>query len=198
VRLSDSGLAETLREAASVRLALSIPALAAPTFVAALFGDRVQNVFLIGGRTLAVVELIVTSEDPFLLGRSLSATARDFRFLVVGFTPAEPETTTQNGSPRLAAGDRLTAILELHDLERLLRREEPLRGFAVEIESFPLPTRGWVAQLLRVTQGLSAEAAEAALSQLPLCLQKDLTRGEAEEWLAQLQREKVTAVIRAA
>lgn len=196
VRLSDSGLAETLREAANVRLALSIPALVAPAFVAALFGDRVQNIFLIGGRTLAVVELLVAAEDPFLVGRSLHAAARDFRFLVVQFTPADATTTVPASSPRLAAGDRLTAILELHNLERLLRREEPPHGFAVEIEEFPLPTRGWVAQLVRVTQGLSAEAAEEALNHLPLCLQKNLTRGEAEELLAQLRREEVAAVVR--
>src|SRR5262245_3506519 len=41
VRLSDPQLADALRDAANVRLALSIPALAAPAFVAALFGDRV-------------------------------------------------------------------------------------------------------------------------------------------------------------
>src|SRR5262249_41620408 len=96
VRLSDTSLANTLREAASIRLALSIPALAAPAFVAALFGDRVQNVFLVSGRTLAAVDLVVTADDPFFIDRALGALAFDFRFLLVGFVPANGETKTQS------------------------------------------------------------------------------------------------------
>src|SRR5262249_60689541 len=58
VRLSDPHLAQTLRESANVRLALSLPAMAAPAFVAALFGDRVQGVLPVGGRTPIVGELV--------------------------------------------------------------------------------------------------------------------------------------------
>ncbi|HEV3444182.1 MAG TPA: NAD-binding protein, partial [Gemmataceae bacterium] len=41
LNMTDPQLAQMLRESANVRLALSIPALAAPAFVAALFGERV-------------------------------------------------------------------------------------------------------------------------------------------------------------
>ena len=57
VRLADTHLAQTLREAANVRLALSTSALAAPAFFAALYGDRVQNIFLIEGQVLAVLDV---------------------------------------------------------------------------------------------------------------------------------------------
>ena len=63
VRLSDPHLAQTLRESANVRLALSLPAMAAPAFVAALFGDRVQGVFRVGSRLLMVVELAVQARE---------------------------------------------------------------------------------------------------------------------------------------
>lgn len=196
VRLSDTSLAETLREAAGIRLALSIPALAAPAFVAALFGDRVQSVFLFAGRTLVAVDLVVAEQDSLFLGRPLQALARDYRFLVAGYFPADKALTGQGTSPRLAAGDRLTVIMELPDLERLLRREDLPHQFAVEVHGFPLPTRSWVAQLLRARQGLGPEAAEEALNHLPICLESGLTRGEAEELLALLRREKVLAEMR--
>ena len=38
--------------------------LASASFVAALFGDRVQAVFRVGGRLLMVVELAVQAGDP--------------------------------------------------------------------------------------------------------------------------------------
>src|SRR5262249_34974090 len=47
IHLTDPSLAQTMREAANVRLALSIPSLAAPAFIAALFGDRAQSVLMI-------------------------------------------------------------------------------------------------------------------------------------------------------
>jgi Trk K+ transport system NAD-binding subunit len=63
LRLYDTNLAQTLREAANIRLALSIPALAAPAFVAALFGDQVSTIFLVCGRLLAVQEIGVHEND---------------------------------------------------------------------------------------------------------------------------------------
>src|SRR5262249_19629125 len=63
VRLSDPQLAETLREAADVRLALSVPVLSAPAFVGALFGDWVQSVFLIGSRLLTAIDITVGPAD---------------------------------------------------------------------------------------------------------------------------------------
>ena len=55
---SDPHLAQLLRDAANVRLAVSVPTLAAPAFVAALYGDRVQSVFLVRdrGHALSIAE----------------------------------------------------------------------------------------------------------------------------------------------
>src|SRR5262245_43655522 len=50
VRLGDSVLAETARTAAGVRMAVSLPELAAPAFVAGLLGDRVLSMFVVSGR----------------------------------------------------------------------------------------------------------------------------------------------------
>ena len=62
--LSDPQLAQMLRDAANVRLAVSVPALAAPAFVAGLFGDRVLSVFLVRDRLLAVIDLVIQDDDP--------------------------------------------------------------------------------------------------------------------------------------
>ncbi len=76
---SDPQLAQMLRDGANVRLAVSVPVLAAPAFVAGLFGDRVQSVFLIGGRLLAVIDLVVGEQDTVLKGRLVRQVAADNR-----------------------------------------------------------------------------------------------------------------------
>jgi Trk K+ transport system NAD-binding subunit len=195
VRLSDPYLAQTLREAANVRLALSTSALAAPAFLAALFGDRVQNIFLVGGRVLAVVELVVQANDPYLDGQAVRALAIDYCLLPVVLVGSD-STPRQPGNQRLGAGDQLTALLTLPDLVRLLRRERVPNDWAVDVTSFPLPARGWVASLLRTQRQLSPEAAEQALDQLPVCLGRDLTRGQAEDLLALCRRERVLGALR--
>lgn len=126
VRLADPALAQTLRETANIRFAVSIPALAAPAFAAAAFGDRVQSVFMVGTRLLAAVELVVDRDDPRSLeGQSVRALAAGYRLLPVCLA-------SENGSSRqpileqtLGYGDRLTFIAALPDLERLLRHEPP-------------------------------------------------------------------------
>jgi Trk K+ transport system NAD-binding subunit len=125
VRLSDAELAETLREAANVRLALSVPGLAAPAFVAALLGDRVQCVVRIGGRLLMVVEVAVPEGDERLEGQSVAAVAAEFDLVPVALVGADGEIRSRPMDLRLAAGDRLTAVAGLAALERLFRRERP-------------------------------------------------------------------------
>jgi hypothetical protein len=130
VRLSDARLAQTLRDAANVRLALSIADLAAPAFVAALFGDRVQNIFLVGGRVLAAVELVVQGGDASLVGRSVHDLADAFRLLPITLVPQGGGTSDSTLERRLAPGDRLTALAALPDLARFLRRESVLTAAA--------------------------------------------------------------------
>lgn len=128
LRLSDPQLAQTLRDAANVQLALSIPTLAAPAFVAALFGDRVQSVFLVGERLLGVVDLTIQPQDANLIEQPLGATAADYRFVPVAVLASYGKALPHTLESRLEAGNRLIAIIGLSDLQRLLRREPTSEG----------------------------------------------------------------------
>jgi Trk K+ transport system NAD-binding subunit len=196
MRLSDPNLANMLREATSVDLALSVADLAAPAFVAALFGDRVLNVFLVGDRLLAVVDMLITANDTHLVDQTVRALAVDYRVLpVLVLRPdGTPERNTLTG--RLSAGGRLVGVLELANLERFARRQPVPREFAVDVTGFTMPARGWVTLLLRTQRGLSQEEAENALNQLPVLAGTNLTRGQAEDLLAMLYRERVNGQLR--
>jgi Trk K+ transport system NAD-binding subunit len=123
VHLSDPTLAQMLREAAGVRLALSIPHLAAPAFVAALFGDRVQSVFMAEGRLLAAVDLRVTDRDDSLCGQQVRDIATTYRLLPIAVLDRNGAIAPCAIDCCLQAGSRLIAISALPDLERLLRRD---------------------------------------------------------------------------
>jgi Trk K+ transport system NAD-binding subunit len=193
VRLSDAQLAETLREGANVRLALSVPGLAAPAFVAALLGDRVQCVLRVDGRLLMVIELTVPAGDAILDGQSVRAVAVDYGLVPVAVTGTDGALVEQPLTRRLAAGDRVTAVAALADLERLLRRERRPMEWAVEITSFPLSARSHLSLVVRAKLGLTAEEAEQRLNGLPLVLERGLTRGQGEDLLARLGLERVGA-----
>lgn len=120
VRLTEPQFAQALREAGDIKYAVSVPALAAPAFAAALFGDRVQTLITAAGRTLVVVDFTVQENDPFLAGKALGAAGAEYRFLPVSLNGRDPAALSDEV---LKPGDRLTAVAELPDLERLLRRE---------------------------------------------------------------------------
>jgi Trk K+ transport system NAD-binding subunit len=123
VRLTDTGLAETLRHAANVRLAVSIPELAAPAFVARLFGDRVRSIFLVRGRLMAVFDLQVRQEDRSLLETPFAKVAGTLRAILLSAVNADgkPKSVAFEKCPEV--GDRLTLICPLHDLQALMHRE---------------------------------------------------------------------------
>jgi Trk K+ transport system NAD-binding subunit len=196
LRMSDPNLAETLREAANVRLALSVPTLAAPAFVAALFGDRVLSVFLVQGRLLAALDIQIQPGDTSLAGQVVRAVAIDYQFLPVAVLASDGQPRERFLDTRLAAGDRLVGITALSDLERLLGRQPVPHDHAVDVTAFPLPARSWLAHLLQSQQRLEATKAEKALETLPVCLAEHLTRGQAEDLLALLGREKVAGKVR--
>ncbi len=196
LRLFDPHLAQTLRAAANVRLAFSVSRMAAPAFVAALFGDRVLGIFLVGERMLAAADLQVQPQDAHLIGQTLRAVASDYRLAPLALRNADGSLPGLYLTARLEAGSRLVAFLTLPHLERLLGRQPAPRDCAVDVTSFSLPARDWVALLLRTQRGLSAEAADEALRQLPVCLGADLTRGQAEDLLALLARQRVTGQLR--
>lgn len=124
VRVSDVELAQTLRDTANVRFALSIPALAAPAFAAAVFGDRIQSVFLVGDRLLAALELVVEADDPHpTAGQAVRTLAIDYRLLAVSVVGGDGKAREPAMEQTLALGDRLTLVATLRDLDRLLRQE---------------------------------------------------------------------------
>ena len=194
VRLTDPDFAQAVRESAHIRLAVSVPALAAPAFAAALYGDRVQTLLSVGGRTLAVVELTVHPDDPCLHQASLLAAMVDYRFLPVAVSGKEP--FAAQGIPRayrLQDNDRLTVVIALPDLERLLRRERAAADWDVVIDSHPMLTTGSLLPVVRTARGCSQEEAEALLRQPAFTLASGVTRGAAEELLALVTRERAKA-----
>jgi Trk K+ transport system NAD-binding subunit len=193
VRIGDDVLAETVRQAANVRLALSVAELAAPAFVAGLFGDRVLAVFQVGGRLLAVLELVVAPDDTRLVGQSLRVLAVDQDCVPVALVGEDGSPRTPEAGYRLRAGDRLTLVATLDHLDRLTRREAVPAEWSVEVTSFPLPMRDDLAVRLRTLRHLDAEAAERVVSELPFVLAERLTLGQARELLALMERERVAA-----
>jgi len=196
LRLSDVHLAQTLREAANIRLALSIPALAAPAFVAALFGDRVQSLFLVGGRQLAIVELVVQPDDPYLAGQSVRTLAIDYGLMPVNLVAADRSLRPEVLHDCLRVGDRLTVVVALPDLERLLRREPVPAEWTVEVTACPEAAQPALAQLVR-ERARCGGGADARLPQdLPACLGVQLTRGQAEDLLFHLRQRGAAGQLR--
>lgn len=194
VRLTDPDFAQAVREAANIRLAVSVPALAAPAFAAALYGDRVQTLVSVGGRTLAVVELTVQPNDPCLHETSLTAAMVDYRLLPVAVSGREPFAV--QGIPRgyrLRDGDRLTAVIGLSDLERLLRRERAAAEWEVVIDTHPPLASGSLVPVVRTARGCTQAEAEELVKQPAFTLASGLTRGAAEELLALVSRERAKA-----
>jgi Trk K+ transport system NAD-binding subunit len=190
VRLSEPEFAEAVRAAADIRHAVATPALAAPAFAAALFGDRVHALVTAAGRTLVVVEVVVDADESGLIGKSLRALALDYRLLPLAL--AGHDLSAARGH-RLRVGDRLTVVAELPDLERLIRREAVPADAAVVVDGFPVTARDGLLTLLQVKRGCSRADAEAALGEAPLTLAAGLTRGEARELVELVAREKVAA-----
>jgi Trk K+ transport system NAD-binding subunit len=195
--VADPQLAQMLREASDIRLAVSVPALAASASVAGLFGDRVLNVFQIMDRMYAALDLIIHKDDP-LIGQPVRAIASDYRFAPVALIRKEGDASglqTSLPSSRLSEGDRVIGITALTDLERLLCREPAPRTSAVVALACTTPARSWLAGLLRTWRGMSQDEAERAAASLPQTVAEGLSQGEAEDLMAQLARERVTATI---
>jgi Trk K+ transport system NAD-binding subunit len=190
VRLSDPEFAEAVREAADIRQAVSVPALAAPAFAAALFGDRVQALVTAAGRTLVVVEIVIDADEVHLLGQSLRGVALDYRLLPVAV--AGRPLDAARGGHRLKVGDRLTVVAELPDLERFLRREAIPKTAAAVVDSFPPTARDALISLVRVTRNCDAAEAERIVAG-PFTLAEGVTRGEAQELVELVAREKAAA-----
>jgi Trk K+ transport system NAD-binding subunit len=196
VLLQDLNLARTLREAANIRFALSIPNLAAPAFVASLFGDRVHNVFLIENRIFAVMELRIAAADTFLAGRLLSVVSRDYRLLVVKLCRGGETRRDGEFDIRLMPGDCVTVIAALGDLDRIFRRERVPLDWCVEATEIAQAAEVFVAEFLAAREGIGLEAARAMLAQLPASLGNHLSAGEAEDLARALLAQGIKARVR--
>lgn len=195
---SDPQLAQMLREAANVKLAVNVPALAAPAFLAALFGDRVLSVFMIQNHPMAVLDMAVKDDDSILSGQAVRALANDFGILPLAILDRHGNSTGDSPlKASLAPGNRLIGIIALPDLERLLRRQPGPGRFEVLVTQFPLTARDWLVDQLRLLRKITSPEAESLLNQLPIHVEKNLTRGQAEDLLARLQRERIEAELRA-
>jgi Trk K+ transport system NAD-binding subunit len=193
VRLGDSVLAETARTAAGVRMAVSLPELAAPAFVAGLLGDRVLSMFSVAGRMLAAVELAVQPDDLVLAGRSVKSLAIDYRLAPVAVTGPDRQARDVDSAYRLGAGDSLTAVAALPDLERVTRRTPVPTDCAVEVTAYPPWARDGLVLRARALRQLDPPDAEGLVAEVPFVVADGQTRGQAEELVAVLHREKVTA-----
>src|SRR5262249_29985450 len=115
--LNDPQFAHMLREAAAIHFAFSVPALAAPAFLAGLFGDRVASVFMLRERLFAVIDLVVGENDP-LAGHAVRAVAIDYQLLPVEHLRGDGAPSRPVLAGRLGAGDRLVGVIALGDLAR--------------------------------------------------------------------------------
>ena len=193
VRLTDPEFAQTARDAADLKYAVSPPALAAPAFAAALLGDRVQALLNVGTRTLAAVEFVAEPGDR-VTDRTLHELMIDYRLLPVGLAGREPFAV--GGVPkghRVAVGDRLTAVMEQADLERMLGPDEPAAEWAVMIDNAPLTANGELVMLVRTARGCSQQEAEQLVGSQAFRVVDRVSRGKAEELTARLTQERVTA-----
>jgi Trk K+ transport system NAD-binding subunit len=194
---SDPHLAQLLREAANVRLAVSVPVLAAPAFVAGLFGDRVLSVFKLQDRLLAVLDLVIQPSDIQLVGQSARTVAVDHGLLPAAVIPGDGSPPPRNPlNAGLSAGDRLVAVVSLRDLERLLKRQPAPKGWLVEVTGLPPSEKEWLMMFVQRSREISEEDAMEMLDHLPLVLEGGLTRGQAMDLMALLEREQVRAVMR--
>jgi Trk K+ transport system NAD-binding subunit len=192
VRLIDPTFAEGVREAAVIRYAMSVPALAAPAFAAALFGDRVQTLLTAAGRTLGVIDVHVEPNEAFLEGKSLRALVLDYRLLPISVSGRSP---SELKAYRLKAGDRITMVAEIPDFERFVRREPVPRSCVVVVNSYPDVVKGNLHTIVRFAKRCSPEEAELLLKTTPFRLASGLTRGEAREMVEQLTGEGVKAEV---
>ena len=93
--------------------------------VAALLGDKVQTVFQINNQMIGVAEIRVSDDDQHLLSVPLRTFAREYRFVPVGVVGADEKPRSLEPDRPLKAGDQLSMVVALNDLEHLLRRDLP-------------------------------------------------------------------------
>ena len=117
-RLTDPDLAKTLRQAANVRFALSIPDLAAPAFVAGLYDDHIHSVFQVEGKLLAAYALTIHDAHSPLIGQPASSLIASHGLLPVQHADASGKERPEGV---IAFGDCITGIIALENMQRAYR-----------------------------------------------------------------------------
>ncbi|MGF1579093.1 MAG: potassium channel family protein [Gemmataceae bacterium] len=213
---SDPKLEELLHKATNIRNGVSIPTVAAPAFVAGLFGDRVQTIFQIRERLFAVIDILVHLEEgehgidsatgaltfasssvsmsslaTQFFGQPVLVLAMDYQLIPLAVLPADPELTPPANpmTAKLGPGDRLVAILSWSNLERLLRRQPGSAVWSIEITMCPSDQKEWLVSLLVQCKVVSDELATTVVEQLPYSFEAKMTVGQAEH-LRSLLEEK--------
>jgi hypothetical protein len=156
-----------------------------------MLGDRVQSIFLAGGRLLAVLEMKVTADDKRLTDYSLRVLAIDYHFIPVAVVGEDSKIRPQEMNYRLQPGDRLTVIAPLNTLDRLMRRDPAPVEWAIEVLSFPLPMRDDLLVRLGAFRHLRQDEAERMVNSCPFVLAEHLTFGQAEEIRILMDRERI-------
>lgn len=195
VRLSDTSLAETTRTVAAVKLALSLPDLAAPAFVAGLLGDEVHCMFQIGGRMMSVVQLRINeTHHPHLLNRSLKAISIDYGFLPIAVLDADGQ-PKENQSARqpIQVNDQLLVIIPLDHLDELTGASKLATPYSVAVDSFTIAARDDVRARVMAFANVDADTAEEMLNHPPIVIANDLSDGGAEELIDELFRNRILA-----
>jgi Trk K+ transport system NAD-binding subunit len=193
-RLTNPDFATGLRDAAGIRHAIAAATVAAPAFATALFGDQVLALFTALDEPMAVLQLRIRAPGPASLhGRTIPAAMIDYNFVPVALNDDPPFGV--EGIPRdrrLQVEDRLTVIVPLADLERLTRRESPPLIWSVRLDALMPVARPTLIPLVQTLQNCSRAEAELRLDTLPLIVAERLSRGDAEELAARLDRERAT------
>lgn len=117
LRVFNEELDANLERSLGPNTAFSASALAAPTFAAAAASRRIDFVLPLDGALLAVTELDVGADIP--AGAELAALERAEGLRVIQYRPA------RRGAVRLAAGDRLTVVSTLTQIDALQAGRAP-------------------------------------------------------------------------
>jgi Trk K+ transport system NAD-binding subunit len=189
--LADANLAQSIREAANVRLTVSIPALAAPAFVASLFGDKVHCVFMLERRLLAAVDLTVQPLDTWLSGQAVRAIAIDYRMVPIAVFGADGKRRERFLDEGLEPGWRLVGILALPDLERLFRREPLPQDWSLQVAELAPEKREILLQVLQASRDRDGQSAVTPTPSPPGMIGAKLTRGQAEHLRALLAQQGI-------
>jgi Trk K+ transport system NAD-binding subunit len=126
VRAYDPEFAASLASLLPRTRGLCVNALSAEAFAAAAYGENIEGLFPLNGRTILVAEFVLTGED-HLSGKLLAEISYGFRVVPVLYVPGggvlEPIPLPPDDL-RVKAGDRLFVLSSLEGLRRIERNEE--------------------------------------------------------------------------